>query len=339
MEPDPVPRRAPGIDHLGILVVYYLKDDEDLPLLQLHLQRVARHTHVPYTLYGVANRVSATARDLLGTQPHVRLVDVPETDLRGNREHAHYLDALVPHALADAVSHLCTLDIDSFPIGDDWLDLLAGAAPESSGVAGILRAENGDVALPHPSCTLARRDFFEQHMPSFTPDSDGTPEFRRFLRSTGQAADTGIRLGYTLWSAGLPWGHLLRTNAVNPHYLMAGIYGDSVFHMGSVGRGKLFRRDLEASRVHRLTSPLERLPARGRTMTRLKTKLLRQLRDESEDRFAAQNRAIYEMLRDWLFSDPDGFLGYLRGTASAGDIERRTARLPASGGTDGRSGP
>jgi len=298
--------------HLGILLVVYLKDDDDLPLLALHLERVAKHTHVPFTVFAAATRASDAARARLDAQPNVVVCDNPDTEQRGSREHAFQLDRLVQHALATGVTHLCTLDVDSFPIRDDWVDVVAAQAPEESGLAAILRAENGDTALPHPSCTFARRDFFERFSPSFSPDSDGTPEFRAFRRATGQSADTGIRLGYALWTAGLPWGRLLRTNTVNPHYLMAGIYADAVFHLGGVGRGKLFRQDLEHSTVHRLTRPIERLPLGAGAPADAKRALLRRLRAAPEARLAAQNRDFYSVLRGWLLTDPDGLLAYLR---------------------------
>ena len=51
-------RRCRRAVHLGILLVCYLKDDDDLPLLELHLERVAKHTHVPTTVFAAANRTS-----------------------------------------------------------------------------------------------------------------------------------------------------------------------------------------------------------------------------------------------------------------------------------------
>jgi hypothetical protein len=302
-----------GVDHLGILLVCYLKDDDDLPLLELHLERVAKHMHVPTTIFTAANRATNAARALLDAQPNVVVCDDPGTQLRGSREHAYHLDLLAQRALDAGVSHLCTLDVDSFPIRDDWVDIVAAPVPDASGLAAVLRVENGDTALPHPSCTFARRDFYERLSPSFSPDSDGTPEFRAFLRETGQGADTGIRLGAALWAAGLPWGKLLRTNAVNPHYLMAGIYADAVFHLGGVGRGKLFRKDLEQSTVHRISRPLERIPVGTGGPAEVKRSVLRRVRGKQEDRLAAQNRAFYSVLRGWLLSDPDGLLAYLRG--------------------------
>ncbi len=301
--------------NLAILVVYYLKDDEDLPLLELHLERVARHTKYPATIYATANRASPGARALLHAAPGLTLVDVPDTELRGSREHGYYLDRLWRHALETDATHISTLDVDAFPVRDDWVQSVAAQMPSESGFAAVSRLENGDSELPHPSCTFARREFYERFEPSFSPDSDGTPEFRHFLHATGQSADTGIRLGYALWTAGIPWGRLVRTNVVNPHYLMAGIYGDAVFHLGGIGRGKLFREDFQHSTVHRLTRPLERLPVGGGAAARMKRSVLHRARGRKEQQLSAQNRATYSVLRSWLLSDPDGLLAYLRGEA------------------------
>ena len=212
---------------------------------------------------------------------------------------------------------MCTLDVDSFPVRADWVDVVAAQLAEASGLAAVCRLENGDTQLPHPSCTFARRDFYERFHPSFSPDSDGTPEFRRFLHTTGQSADTGIRLGYALWSRGLAWGRLVRTNAVDPHYLMAGIYGDAVFHLGGIGRGKVFRRDLQGSTVHRLTRPLERLPVGQGAARRAKQAALHRLRSGTEAELAAANRQEFARIRTRLLTDPDGFLAELRGGAAA----------------------
>lgn len=320
---------AASVTHLGILVVYFLKDDDDLPLLELHLDRVERHTHVPYTLYAVANRVSARARAMIAARPNVRICEAPLTPLRASREHGFYLDAMLPVALADGVSHVCTLDVDSFPIDDAWVDVLVAAAPPASGLTGVLRVENGDVALPHPSCILANRAFFEEYMPSFSPDSDYTPEFRHFLQSTEQAADTGIRLGYTLWQHELPWGHLVRTNVRNPHYLMAGIYGDVIFHLGSAGRGKVFRQDFRESTMHRVSAPIERLPLRGRVGTAARRSALRFLRRDIEERVQLANSDSYAALRRELVRDPDGLIAYLQGAPAGVTSPPERPEVPA----------
>ena len=124
--------------------------------------------HVPTTVFTAANRASPAARALLDAQPNVVVCANPDTDLRGSREHGYYLDALAQRALDAGVSHLCTMDVDAFPVRDDWVSIAASRMPESTGLSAISRIENGDSALPHPSCTFARRDFFERFSPSFS---------------------------------------------------------------------------------------------------------------------------------------------------------------------------
>ena len=320
----------PAINHLAILVVYYLKDNDDIALLELHCSRVQRHTHVPYTIYATASRCSAEARAYISAQPNLELIDIPVTDFRSSAEHGYYLDALLTVALAGDASHVCTLDVDSFPLSDDWIDIVHASIDPVSGLTGVLRSENGDTDLAHPSCIMATRTFFERFQPTFAPFPPRTDAFRAFLRATGQSADTAIDLVARLWAADLNWGRLLRSNQENPHYLMAGIYSDAIFHLGGIGRGKVFRYDLKMSRVHRLSRPLEFLPAwRGKS-----DKGLRRLRSGAELRMANRNRDIYMLLREWLLSDSDDLFSYLRGERPSADnpwVRRVETMSPRAG--------
>jgi hypothetical protein len=306
------------IRRLAILVVYLVRNDDELALLALHLDRIRRHTSIPYTLYASTNRATPAADAAVRAAPNVVICDVEPTEERGSREHAYYLDAMMARARADGATHIVTFDVDSFPIDDRWVDVLAAAMPDESGVAAILRVENGDSALPHPSCTMLRHDFLDRYEPSFSPDSDLTPEFRRFLRATQQAGDTGIRIGHTLNSEGLPWGKLLRTNTVDVHYLMAGLYADVVFHLGAGARATLFRKDLERSRVHRWTKPIERVRTHRESTRRFKHRVLAMARARAEGRFIAANEEVAAQIRAWLLDDPDGLFAYLRGGAGRG---------------------
>ncbi len=313
---------APRVEHLGILVVYALAHADDIRLLDLHLERIARHTHVPYTLFAVAVRLDDEASRHVLDAPNVVMCDIAPTERRGSREHGYYLDAMVPLALDRGVSHLCTLDVDSFPIDDAWLHTLLDLAPPETGLVGVLREENGDVALPHPSCILAPRAFYERYHPSFWPEPERTGEFRRFVRATGQRADTGIRLASLLWNEQLPWGKLRRTNASNPHYLLAGIYGDAVFHMGGITRAKVFRTDLAGSRVHKLTRPLEHIPAPTAKLKAARKKLLNRTRRRANAAMAQRNRTVYLELRERLLTGPEAFIAELRGADRTASVER-----------------
>ena len=301
---------------LAVLVVYYLSSDDDLPILDLHLDRIQRHTHVPFQVYAAANRVTPAVRARLADRAWLQVCEIEPTDLRGSREHAFYLDALMARARADGADRIATFDVDSFPIDDRWLDVVGDAAASASGVAGILRVENGDTVLPHPSGFLVHVDFLDRYAPSFSPDSDRTPEFRRFLHSTGQAGDTGLGFAYALWSNGLEWGRLVRSNAVDVHPIIAGIYADSVFHLAGVARGSIFRRDLAGSRIHRVTGPLERVPVTG-ALGRVKRSVLGRVRAPAERAIVERNRVVFGRARAALLADSDAFVAYLRGTDHA----------------------
>ena len=298
---------------LAILVVYVVRDESDLAIVRLHLDRIERHTQVPYTLYATTHRTSPDAQAVIAGAPNVVIYDTAPTDARGNREHAYYLDAMAAQALADGASHIATFDQDSFPIADEWVDVLAGAMPETSGVAGVLRAENGDTVLPHPSGLMIRRDFFERFGPSFSPDSDMTREFRAFLRTTGQSSDTGIRIAYILWSQRLGWGELLRSNVRDEHFLIAGVYGDIVFHLGAGVRSSLFRADLKRSIAHRVSRPIERIPVRSARTRRWKQRMLDRVRSRANRRIAAVTHEADEKIRAWMLADSDQLMAFLRG--------------------------
>ncbi len=306
---------------VAVLTVALVRDDSERALLELQLARLRRHTLGPLAIHMVARRVPDDLRAWLAGQPDVHLLDPPAPSDRGSREHAAYLDALLEAARATDATHFASFDLDSFPIVDDWLGRIIGMLPAGAGVAAVLRRENGDTCLPHPSGTLMTREFVDAHEVSFSPDSDGTPEFRRFLRESGQRADTGIRLAKTLWTGREPWARLLRTNAVDVHPVIAGIYGDCIFHLGAGSRVALFRADLARSPVHRLTRPLERLPVgHGRTRT-VKLRVLRAVRGPAEARRIRANRSAAATAQASLLRDPDGFLAYLsgHGPESSGD--------------------
>jgi hypothetical protein len=305
------------VDHLALLVVYVIRDDDGERLLQIHLDRIRRHTTVPYRIYAATPRVTPAAAATLAAAADVEVCDTPPCAEFGSREHAHHLDALLARAQADGPTHIGTLDLDSFPITTGWHDGVLEGAP-APGIAAVLRRENLDTVLTHPSGLLLPADFVAAHPFSFTPDSDGTPEFRRFLRTTGQPADTGIRLAYLLHREGIPWRALERSNRHDLHPVIAGVYADAIFHVGGGLRtATRFRRDLAASRVHRLTRPIERVPTPRPELKRAKTALLDTIRRRPERAFVARNRRAAETARRCLDEDADAFVAYLLGRGPA----------------------
>lgn len=139
---------------LGIVVVYQVREENER-LLDLHLSMIDRHTRVPYTIYGTANKLPARLREKLEAHTHVTICDFPTTDLTGSMEHSYYLDRLVKVATDAGVSHVATLHVDSFPIRSDWVEVLTETLSRPCALAAVVVDEASD-RKPHTSCCCFR---------------------------------------------------------------------------------------------------------------------------------------------------------------------------------------
>src|SRR6185503_10646070 len=139
---------------------------------------------------------------------------------------------------------------------------------------------------------------------------------------------------WALHQQGLDWHPLLRSNRVDDHFLLAGIYGDLVFHLGAFSRDKDFRREALSGAVD---LPFRLLPPRRRLLRALAPALPWARR--SLDRWLAseealtlslrRNREVYERIRAELLADPEGYISYLR--SGSRTAESSGAALPAAG--------
>jgi hypothetical protein len=302
---------------LGIVVVYLLKKNAG-PLLQLHLDRIARHTSVPYTIYGAPLRLKPRFRQVLEEDPHVRLVDVPVIDEpRVSREHAYYLDALVRAAMDDGVTHVCVLHVDSFPVRDGWAEDLASHVSDSCIGAAVFRAENGDRVLPMPAGFLFSRQFQEQVQPRFFASREvaKSAEYRQFMQEFDAEVDSGIGYAYEIYRRGLNWHRLLRSNRHNDHYLMAGVYGDTFFHLGAAARKPRFRGDYDGPEAppalqwwQWLDDSRDSLPES--VCDALQSKL--PPRETVVGDIKARNDAAFAGIFERLLADPDRYIDLLR---------------------------
>lgn len=287
---------------LGIACVYYFPPGQEW-ILDLQLSRIARHTsQTDYKIYAAAERLGHDLKSRLAAEDRVQIVKLQAFQGVANKEHAFYLDRLIAHAFADGCTHVCTLDADSFPITDDWTEALATRMSKTGArFAAVHRIENLDAYLPHPSGYLMTREFFYAQSPMLYPGSGRyIPEMENFLRATGQRPDTGIGYGWRLWQTGEQWIPLLRSNRVNFHYLIAGVYGDTFFHLGATSRAPIFFRDAKRPLL-RVSDQLKKLPVVWR--------LGRYLSGYHAQRVG---RLAHE-IRDVLRADPDRFIDVLRG--------------------------
>ena len=169
--------------------------------------------------------------------------------------------------------------------------------------AAVIRTENGDTVLPHPCGYFMTRDFYSDHQPSLfvTQPASQTENYRKFVDTTQQRTDTGIGYGYVLWSSREEWLQLHRSNRHDLHFLMAGIYGEIFFHLGSSSRRPGFHMDYQRRLSLKIAGRLHQLP------------FLWRLSEIINERYLAGNQQTYLQITNRLKRDPYQFISELRG--------------------------
>jgi len=302
---------------LGIVVVYLVSDRMG-PLLDLHLRKIEEHTDVPYTIYGSVNRLRPEYRRILDRRRDVKTFQISPAyeEVEESRryvkgvvgrvaatENGYYSDRLVELALAEGVTHICTLHVDSFPVQSGWVDHLLTRTGDSVPVAAMFRAENGDTMLPMPACLFSTSEFAETARPRFTitPETEALPDWTPFLERYREEFDTGFGYAFALHRHGMGFAPLRRSNLRDDHYLFAGVYDDIVFHLGA------------AARIDVETQVVFRGAWRGQGLTReyaeARTHAERQPLIVASD---AENRRTFEDIWEKLTRDPDAYIESLR---------------------------
>ena len=305
---------------LGIVVVYLVTPGNER-LLDLHLDYLERTTSVPYTIFAAAPRLEAGLRDRLAAAPRVTIVEMPASELRGPEEHACYLERLVAAALADGVSHVVTLHVDSFPIRRGWDTETAARLDDDCPFGAVVRDDEVD----HKPCTafiFAESAFLAAYRPTFLlPEVTlGSAEFARYARRFRAVRDSGIGYGFAAWRAGLRWYALARSNRGEDHCHFGSVYDDLVFHLGAASWA---RKDFPGSHRLRAAWRLQRLAA-GAARSALPAAVTSRLKGAaarflpplvSEPRYEANERE-FRTVRDRLFEDPEAYLAFLRSGGS-----------------------
>jgi hypothetical protein len=114
---------------------------------------------------------------------------------------------------------------------------------------------------------------------------------------------------------------LTRTNRVDLHPVIAGIYGDLVFHLGAGTRAAVFRSDTATAWSFRLTNPLARIPVGHGRLRSWKKQTVAQLRRHTAAGIVAANQQAGLAARDWLLRDPDGLIAHLRGEPGTDTVD------------------
>jgi hypothetical protein len=174
---------------------------------------------------------------VMAADPHVTVFSAEDG---ADVWHGRALDRLL-RLVPDTTEYVVSLDTDAFPVRSGWLENLLGRLDDGAELAGVWRDEMESLIRPyvHPSCLAARR--------STLLELDVA-----FARKEGQ--DVGQNLTIAVQERGGRVSRLRRSNARNPHFIMAGIYGDLVYHQGAGSRHAAFWtrpafEDNEAARV------------------------------------------------------------------------------------------
>jgi hypothetical protein len=170
------------------------------------------------------------------------------------RRHPSALDHLAKRVSGD-VDYIVTLDNDSFPVREDWLDVLVGACEAGAALSGVYR----DELVPdiHPfvhvsGLCVGRRDLLTLGA-SF---KDVEMEVGKYKQNADYTQDVGQKITYELLHAGRQIAPLRRSNEVDFHFLMGGIYGDVIYHHGAGGRRASFRTDRDQTGNRRISDAL-----------------------------------------------------------------------------------
>ncbi len=205
---------------------FEIDEARSFPWIELCLRQLRRHTPAAdYEVLVWDNSFLPEHLEIMRSDTKVSVFSNPEgKDVR----HGRALDRLLGK-VPEGVDHVVTLDTDSFPIRDGWLDNIIGRLEGGASLAGVWRDEMAPRIDPyvHPSCLAARVETLRELGVAFA-------------RKQGHRVDVGQQITNALLERGDRISRLRRSNARNMHFLMGGVYGDLVYHHGAGSRQASF---------------------------------------------------------------------------------------------------
>ena len=241
----------------------------DTGWIDLQLRHLERHTKEPYLTYASLEQIDARQRSRFDwTMDHTGRIPSRKPGVLGPGLEA-CLNELAGEIIrrADPGDLLVFMHSDALPIAD-WVAPSRRTLAEVP-LAAIRRDENYE-PVPHWSFCVTTAGFWSE-----VGDWSRGPTWDDGLR---RASDTGALLWQRLERRGIAWHPLLRTNKVDLHPVLFGVYGDLVYHHGTGSRTPMTRRD--ARGYAHLAAPLRKVAGVRRRIanTRLSRRMLRKIR-------------------------------------------------------------
>lgn len=199
--------------------------------IDVQLRYLGRYVHAPFQVHACF-----TALD---PEPHRSKFTSVLSSTLGS--HPAKLAQLADHIVATAKSSdvLVFIDSDAFPItGIDSLLVELGEFP----LIAVRRDENLGDRQPHPCFCMTTVGFWREMGGDWGAD-------HAWRNNDGRLVwDTGGNLLKILEDRQVQWKPLLRTNEINLHPLLFGIYGDTIYHHAAGSRLTITRVDSDRIR-------------------------------------------------------------------------------------------
>jgi len=202
---------------LHIITIYFGNSERNEKWLELQKKFIRENTTIPYRLSFFLDQCDKKLFD------HLDVVEVSVTpEARMEKSHLNNLEKAVAHF--DASCDYCLiLDSDCFPISEGWHERLANQMKRFKfQMAAPVRTENLDT-FPHPCAMFMTRQ--------------GVKDLKLTLDGGKNLLDKKV-VDPTCKNRCFP---LVRTNRINLHYLVAGVYYDMFYHHGAGSRNTYFR--------------------------------------------------------------------------------------------------
>jgi len=243
----------------------------EYPWIDLCLRQIARHSKGwDYEVFVFDNSHLKSHRKLMRAFERVRVrprnwvavlgrianrIPGPYAGRLLERRHPSALDYLAEKVPSD-FDYIVTLDNDSFPVRDDWLDVLVSECERGAAAAGVYRDEMAPDVDPflHVSGLCVAREDLHALGVSFGRDIEYIGD--QYKQDVGHNQDVGQKITYEFIRLGRPIAPLERSNKLNYHFVMGGIYGDVIYHHGAGGRRAKFRKAGDVDTNERISTTL-----------------------------------------------------------------------------------
>jgi len=209
---------------IHVLTVHWQSDQ----WIDIQLEALRRHMGRPYRVYAFLNGIDITLQ-------REKFFYCSDEDIKSHAVKLNLLADMACMAAEGPDDWLVFLDGDAFPIGD--VAEFAEAHLQTHPLLAVRRDEHMGDQQPHPCFCVTTTGFWRRIR------GDWKRGYQWKTRDGDLVTDVGGNLLGRLVENGCEWYPLTRSNAVNLHPLMFGIYGNIVYHHGAGFRTPISRMD------------------------------------------------------------------------------------------------